>query len=170
MWCAFVHVDHSIEQFQMGIPLLKAAGIFFKHRSRFFTHIGIHSGVITVADLEYRFMEFFFLSAVTDMFLIICDLPITSFLFIVVLCKCFIEQLMIELFQRTLTDDYIITDPVLIDIFGYDRTVVVVEVSTTETAAQSSLYYTITLLMNMPLKRLRKWMSLHSRRSVRSTE
>ena len=31
--------------------------------------------------------------------------------------------------------------PVLIDIFGYDRTVVVVEVSTTETAAQSSLYY-----------------------------
>lgn len=125
----------------MGIPLLKAAGIFFKHRSRFLAHIGIHSGVITVADLEYRFMEFFFLSAVTDMFLIICDLPITSFLFIVVLCKCFIEQLMIELFQRTLTDDYIITDPVLIDIFGYDRTVVVVEVSTTETAAQSSLYY-----------------------------
>ena len=69
-----------------------------------------------------------------------------------------------------LTDDYIITDPVLINIFGYDRTVVVVEVSTTETTAQSSLYYTITLLMNMPLKRLRKWMSLHSRRSVRSTE
>ena len=83
----------------MGIPLLKAAGIFFKHRSRFLAHIGIHSGVITVADLEYRFMEFFFLSAVADMFLIICDLPITPFLFIVILCKCFIEQFMIELFQ-----------------------------------------------------------------------
>ena len=141
MWCAFVHVDHSIEQFQMGIPLLKAAGIFFKHRSRFLAHIGIHSGVITVADLEYRFMEFFLLSAVADMFLIICDLPVTSGLLIVILRKRFIEQLMIERFQRTLTDDYIITDPVLIDIFGYDRTVVVVEVSTTETAAQSSLYY-----------------------------
>ena len=90
------------------------------------------------------------------MFLIICNLPVTPFLFIVILRKRFIEQLMIERFQRTLTDDYIITDPVLIDIFGYDRTVVVVEVSTTETAAQSSLYYTITLLMNMPLMRLRK--------------
>lgn len=115
-------------------------------------------------------MEFFFLSAVADMFQIICDLPVTSGLLIVILRKRFIEQFMIELFQRTLTNDYIITDPVLINIFGYDRTVVVVEVSTTETAAQSSLYYTITLLMNMPLMRLRKWMSLHSRRSVRSTE
>ncbi|HEZ7991235.1 MAG TPA: hypothetical protein RWO66_09845 [Ruminococcus sp.] len=86
-------------------------------------------------------MEFFLLSAVADMFLIICDLPVTSGLLIVILRKRFIEQLMIERFQRTLTDDYIITDPVLIDIFGYDRTVVVVEVSTTETAAQSSLYY-----------------------------
>ena len=92
-------MNHSIEQFQMGIFLLKAAGIFFKHRSRFLAHIGIHSGIITVADLEYRFMEFFFLSAVADMFLIICDLPVTSGLFIVILCKCFVEQLMIELFQ-----------------------------------------------------------------------
>ena len=88
----------------MRISLLKATGIFFQHRSRFFAHIGIQSGVLTVAYLDDRFMEFFFLSAVTDMFLIICDLPITSFLFIVVLYKCFIEQLMIEPFQRTLTD------------------------------------------------------------------
>ena len=115
-------------------------------------------------------MKFFFLSAVSDMFLIICDLPITPFLFIVILCKCFIEQFMVELFQRTLADDYIITDPVLIDIFSYDRTVVVVEVSTTETTAQSSLYYTITLLINTQLMRLTKWWSLHSRRSVQSTE
>ena len=92
--CAFVHVDHGIEQFQMRISLLKAAGICFKHRSRFFTHIGIHSGIITVADLEYRFMEFFFLSAVAAMFLIICDLPVTSGLLIVILRKRFIEQLM----------------------------------------------------------------------------
>ena len=33
------------------------------------------------------------------------------------------------------------------DIFSYDRTIVMVEVSTTKTAAQSSLFYKITLLV-----------------------
>ena len=74
------------------------------------------------------------------MLLIVCNFPVTPCLSCVEFFQRFIEQIVIELFQRTLTNYYVIGDLFFIYVRRDYRAVVVVQITLADTAAQGSFY------------------------------
>ena len=93
----FVHVQMGREHMKMGISLLEASHEFVQNSPCQFPVLAGGRHIILVSNLEDHLIKWLFLISVADFLVIVFDAPVFAFLFGVVRCQSFIEQLMISL-------------------------------------------------------------------------
>ena len=84
---------------QRRIPLPETLHIFVQHLCRKLSILCFCSHVVFISDLQNNFMEWFFLFARQNFFIIILYLPVTSGLLLIIPGKCFIKQFVIHVFD-----------------------------------------------------------------------
>lgn len=90
-------MNDRIEHTQVRISCLKVLGKLPKKLGCDLAYIRATGRIVLIADLENDFVIFLFLTAVSDVFVIVLDNPVITFLLGIILSKSFIKQLVIDL-------------------------------------------------------------------------
>ena len=98
MWSSLVLMQIATKYPKCWITFLE---IFYIHIQYLYSQISFfcsNSHILTITNLEYYFMEQLLLFTLSDLFIIVCDLPILSFSDIVSL-HSIVKQFLINFFQ-----------------------------------------------------------------------
>ena len=141
MWCSFILVQITAKYMKCWISLLKILYILIQYLYRQISFCRSNSHIFTISNLENHFVEQLFLLSLTDFFIVICNLPILSFSYIVPFHRI-IKQLIIYFFQIFILVTNIQVYSVRIYIFSYKIPSVMSQgASSNHTADRSSHHY-----------------------------
>lgn len=97
-------------------------------------------GVLRVADLEDHLIKRLLLLAVVDMFIVVFDATVFSLLTGVVIGESLIEKFVIDRLNVLTHQRNIFVCAALIDVWGYEHTIVVTDTALVDTSADRSFY------------------------------
>ena len=98
MRSSFVLMQIAVKYPKCRIPLLEIFHIFVQYLYSQISFCCSHCHILSISNLEYHFMEQLFLFALSDFFIIICNLPVLSFPDIVSL-RSIVKQFFINFLQ-----------------------------------------------------------------------
>ena len=121
----FVKMNDRIKYTQVRISCLKAVGELPKKLGCDLAHIRAAGRIVLIADLENYLVILLFLSAMTDMLVVILDNPVLSFLFGIVFGESLVEQLVIDLPDVIFDNGEVVFCSGRVNIFTQKLTVIV---------------------------------------------
>ena len=98
MRSSFVLMQIAAKYMKLWISLLKILYILIQYFYRKVSFCRSHSHIFSISNLENYFVEQLFLLSLTDFFIVVCNLPVLSFPYIVPFHRI-IKQLFIYFFQ-----------------------------------------------------------------------
>ena len=140
MRCSFILVQITAKYMKRWISLLKILYILIQYFYRQVSFCRSHSHIFSISNLENYFVEQLFLLSLTDFFIVICNLPILSFSYIVPFHRI-IKQLFIYFFQIFILVTDIQVYSVRIYIFSYKIQSVMSQRSSSNHAADRSSHH-----------------------------
>ena len=127
-------MQHRIEHIEVRISRLKSLHIFTQTFSRYLGIRSADASVFSCSDINEMFVEAFLLvracnntlarQAIEQVFKVVTDLTILSFLISVVSLNRFIEKLMISITQSLMNEHNIVRCSGAVDILGRELSVV----------------------------------------------
>lgn len=120
-----VKMNDCIEHTQVRISCLKAVGKLPKKLGCNLAHIRAAGRIVLIVDLKNNLVVLLFLTAMTDMLVIVLDNSVFAFLLGIIFGKSIVEQLVIELSDVIFDNGDIVFCSGRVNIFAYELTVIV---------------------------------------------
>ena len=140
MRCSFILVQITAKYMKCWISLLKILYILIQYLYRQVSFCRPYCHIFTISNLKNHFVEQLFLLSLTDFFIVICNLPILSFSYIVPFHRI-IKQLFIYFFQIFILVTDIQVYSVRIYIFSYKIPSVMSQRASSNHAADRSSHH-----------------------------
>ena len=140
MRCSFILVQLTAKYMKCWISLLKILYILIQYFYRQVSFCRSHSHIFSISNLENYFVEQLFLLSLTNFFIVICNLPVLSFPYIVPFHRI-IKQLLIYFHQIFFLVTNIQMYSVRIYIFSYKIPSVMSQGTSSNHAADRSSHH-----------------------------
>ena len=135
----------------MRIAFLKFFSIFPENKCSCFSHISSDSGIIFVSYLKNNLVKFLFLSAVSDMIMIVFYNSVFSVLLCVILFESIVKQFVIYICNWFSDYRDVVFYSLTVNIFSNKCAVVMSKIALAYNSADSTFFYRIIsfFLMNL---------------------